>query len=141
MSKNVDAPNVSYNGSSDGDSYLSLISTDERLSKSGDISTWIVDSGCTSHITFDRLFFAPYEKIFRVGVKLGNNEKDSVVGCGHVILSVRGEGNLKKVELENVLYVPSFEHSLLYVKLMDKKGWRRRFKMEDVTSFMEMRLL
>jgi hypothetical protein len=43
---------------------------------------WFLDSGCSSHMSGNKLWFTQLDEGFRHSVKLGNNSKMAVMGKG-----------------------------------------------------------
>lgn len=85
-------------------------------------STWLVDSGCTSHITFDRSLFSTYEHVSDGSVEMGTKATAAVVGRGNVYLRLKVNGKCVSCVLKDVLHVPDFEYSLLSVSKMSANG-------------------
>ena len=83
-------------------------------------TSWVVDSGSTHHMTFDRsLFdpdsFTPITPASFSGVQMGNGSMADIKGCGTITLCTtvhRRDGFLK---LSNVLYVPALRRNLLSI--------------------------
>ncbi|MCH80704.1 retrovirus-related Pol polyprotein from transposon TNT 1-94, partial [Trifolium medium] len=71
-------------------------------------STWIVDSGATSHIVNSLDLFSSYKCLSNKYVTLPNNAKVSVSAIGTVYLN-------SGLTLHNVLYIPRFRVNLLSV--------------------------
>lgn len=90
--------------------------------------TWMIDSGCTSHMTFDISLFVSYKKVPFAEVELGNSECARVAGMGDVIISVNVEGRICKRKLKDVLHVPDLGFSLLSVAKLEEKGLEVSFK-------------
>ena len=90
-------------------------------------SSWICDSGCTAHMTFDKSLFDTYENVSDASVEMGTKATTKVVGCGSITLNMQYGSSYRLRKLENVLHIPSFEYSLLSVSAMDKKGMKATF--------------
>ena len=90
-------------------------------------SSWILDSGCTAHMTFDKSMFDTYESIADASVEMGTKCTTKVVGRGSITTKIQCGSSFEIRKLENVLHVPSFGYSLLSVSTMDKKGFRTTF--------------
>ena len=54
--------------------------------KSVPASTWLVDSGCSAHVTFDKSFFITYERMGAGSVEMGTKARATVAGRGKVEL-------------------------------------------------------
>ena len=72
-------------------------------------SSWILDSGCTSHMTGDKTKLNNLNNFNGGSVKFDNNGDAKIVGKGHVSL------NGGKILCDNVLYVDGLKHNLLSV--------------------------
>ena len=77
---------------------------------------WILDSGCTSHMTGDKTKLNNMNNFNDGSVKFGNNDDAKIVGKGHVSL------NGGKILCDNVLYVDGLKHNLLSVSQLCKDG-------------------
>lgn len=90
---------------------------------------WIVDSGCSSHMTHDKTVFLSYAPAPELDfVVVGNGNKAEIVGVGSVKLDLMVGGALKACTLENVLHVPGLGYSLISVPSMDKRGLITTFR-------------
>lgn len=74
-------------------------------------STWIIDSGASSHISHDLKYFSSFTLTSNKFVVVPNNTKISVSGIGHITLS-------PSLILKNVLYIPSFHVNLISVSCL-----------------------
>ncbi|XP_043697427.1 uncharacterized protein LOC122648256, partial [Telopea speciosissima] len=77
---------------------------------------WILDSGCSSHITGDKNKFVELNQYEGGSIKFGNSENVKIVGKGTVHLD---DG---KVKTFDVLYVSGLKHNLLSISQMCDKG-------------------
>ena len=81
-------------------------------------SHWVIDSGCTQHMTGDpRMFTSLDEEVDgQERITFGDNSKGKVKGLGKVSIS-------NDHSISNVLYVASLSFNLLSVgQLCDRKG-------------------
>lgn len=85
-----------------------------------DVSSWIIESGCTSNMTFERSLFVTYCSQSDFNATLGIDLKVIVIGRGDVILNVRDGTASRKVKLENGFYVLDLKYSLLSAKVTDR---------------------
>ena len=90
-------------------------------------SSWIVDSGCTAHMTFDKTLFETYEDLTDATVEMGTKATTEVAARGSITLSMQGGSSFEVRKLKNVLHMPSFEYSLLSVSALDKNGIQTTF--------------
>ena len=95
-----------------------------KVVNSGDIarSSWIADSACTAHMTYDRSSFAKYNSVSGASVEMGTRAKTEVVGSGDIVITLSADGHSEKCRLKDVLHVPEFEYSLLSISTLDRRG-------------------
>lgn len=75
----------------------------------GKSTPWILDSGCSSHMTGDKSKFSKLQQYDGGSVKFGNNDGAKIVGKGLVRI-IDG-----KIRSEEVLFVDGLKHNLLSV--------------------------
>ena len=80
--------------------------------------TWLIDSGCTNHMTYDQGLFKEFDKTVTSKVRIGNRAYISVKGKRTV--AIKGHRGLKLIS--NVLYVPEINQNLLSVGQLLEKG-------------------
>lgn len=82
---------------------------------------WIIDSGCTSHMTFNRSYFVKFKPIRGKVYLAGRNNVVESKGIGSIKVKVRDDkGIINYVIMYDVVYVPDLRNNLLSVmKLMD----------------------
>ena len=85
---------------------------------------WLVDSGCTQHMTHNSDFFRTLDRSFVSKVKIGNGEFIEVQGKGDVAVETPTGTKL----ISNVLYVPEINQSLLSVGQMLENGYSLNFQ-------------
>lgn len=78
---------------------------------------WIIDSGASEHMTYDRSSFSEYyEYEIPKHVRYGNNNKGEVAGIGNIqVKSLVGYKQVRYITLTNVLHVPSIRKKLFSV--------------------------
>ncbi|KAE9217951.1 hypothetical protein PF004_g14004 [Phytophthora fragariae] len=87
-----------------------------------DEDTWIIDSGCSQHISFAEELF---EDLHPCGgsVTIANNATAQVEGAGTVKLHAKdSEGKLQQLVLSGVLYIPDLRKNLISVTQLAQKG-------------------
>ena len=85
---------------------------------------WLVDSGASEHMTFDRTVFASYSKLQNKRlVIIGDGTKLDAVGVGQVILKAFNGKHYIETTLNNVLYVPDLKMNLFSVASAVNKGY------------------
>ncbi|CDF39664.1 unnamed protein product [Chondrus crispus] len=90
--------------------------------------SWLVDSACTAHITYDRSLFATYEPLESASVQMGTKASAKVAGRGDVHLKLNVNGRMEPCKLTDVLHVPDFAFSLLSVSRMTELGLKVGFE-------------
>ena len=70
---------------------------------------WLLDSGCTNHMSPNLEIFRNLDKGCVTKVRVGNGELLAVKGKGTAAIQTSSGIKL----LENVLYVPEIEHNLV----------------------------
>jgi hypothetical protein len=93
---------------------MALMASGQAKSK----ETWILDSGCTSHMTGNQALFKLLESRKDISpIVIANKQQMHVKGLGTVALS-------NGVTLTDVLSVPELKHNLLSVSKMATKGYK-----------------
>ncbi|KAM7489733.1 hypothetical protein LguiB_027217 [Lonicera macranthoides] len=86
--------------------------------------SWLIDSGCTNHMTYDRELFRELDLTAISKVRIGNGARIAVKGKGTVALE--GRTGLKLIS--DVLYVPKINQNLLSVTQLLEKGYKVLFE-------------
>ena len=89
---------------------------------------WLIDSGSTSHITFDRSAFSTYATQSSRTVEMGTKQIAHIAGIGTVDLPVIVNNKRYTIRLHDVLHVPDFAHQLISVSQMGTRGASATFK-------------
>lgn len=79
---------------------------------------WFLDSGCSNHMSGNRLWFSDLDENFRQNVKLGNDSRITVMGKGSVRMQVNGIIQV----ISNVYYIPELKNNLLSIGQLQEKG-------------------
>src|ERR1044072_7197834 len=86
--------------------------------------SWYLDSGCSRHMTGERLMFQSLElKPGRI-VGFEGNQKGKIIGCGTI-------GNGKNPSIQNVLLVEGLMHNLLSISQLSDNGYDVVFNQES----------
>ncbi|KAL4282230.1 hypothetical protein GQ457_03G037800 [Hibiscus cannabinus] len=93
------------------------------LTKSSSES-WLIDSGCTNHMTPDKTLFKDLKLSKVTKVRIGNGDYISVKGSGTV--AVTTSSGTKTIS--DVLYVPEIDQNLLSVGQLLEKGFKVTFE-------------
>lgn len=84
--------------------------------------SWIIDSGCTRHMTYAREAFTEYHTLDRpLPVSTASGAVIDAVGEGSVTIRTVYDGLIRIVQLNEVLHVPSLAGSLLSVGQLQEK--------------------
>ena len=87
---------------------------------------WLIDSGCTSHMTFNKDLFLSLDMSSKTNVIVGNGETLKAEGRGTV--SVKTSNGARTIK--DVLYVPNLDQNLLSVGQIMKSGCCLTFQEE-----------
>ncbi|KAH9704543.1 hypothetical protein KPL70_011512 [Citrus sinensis] len=103
------------------DEQLFVVSCFSSNSSSDD---WLIDSGCTNHMSFDESLFKEVNKSEVSRVKVGNGQYIEVKGKGTV--AIKSSAGIKFIS--DVLLVPKIDRNLLSVGQLLEKGYSVVFK-------------
>ena len=94
---------------------------------------WVVDSGATMHMTWDKGVFVTYAAMEdMLSVRLGDGRTVKAEGKGSVCLRIRDNKQTeRKISLSSVLFVPDLSCNLFSVRDITDKGNRMMF--DDIT--------
>ena len=82
---------------------------------------WVIDSGCSYHITSRREWFSEFTEATGGRVLL-DDRAVTVQGIGSILIKAKG-GTVKK--LTNVRYVPNLKRNLISVSSLDVQGFKQ----------------
>ncbi|KAG8485343.1 hypothetical protein CXB51_021504 [Gossypium anomalum] len=82
---------------------------------------WILDSGCTFHMSPNRDWFTTYETVSEGVVLMGNNVSCKIAGVGTIKVKMF-DGVVRT--LSDVRYVPELKRNLISLSTLDSKGYR-----------------
>nr|GEZ84072.1 copia protein [Tanacetum cinerariifolium] len=102
------------------DSKTSSSSADDKISEIVQIFLWIIDSGCSKHLTGNRALLTNFVEKFHGTVRFGNKYFAVIAGYGDVVI---GSMTIKKV-----YYVEGFGHNLFSVGQICDKGLEVAFR-------------
>ncbi|KAE8914032.1 hypothetical protein PF005_g12133 [Phytophthora fragariae] len=87
-----------------------------------DEDTWIIDSGCSQHISFAKERFEDLQPCGGI-VTIANNATAQVEDAGTVKLHAKdSEGKLQQLVMSDVLYIPELRKNLISVTQLAQKG-------------------
>nr|GEX07271.1 integrase, catalytic region, zinc finger, CCHC-type, peptidase aspartic, catalytic [Tanacetum cinerariifolium] len=101
-------------------SEASSSSPDEKIYEIVQIFLWIIDSGCSKHMTGNRALLMNFVEKFLGTVRFGNNDFAVIAGYGDVVI---GSMSIKKV-----YYVEGLGHNLFSVGQFCDKGLEVSFQ-------------
>ncbi|KAL5563211.1 hypothetical protein UlMin_032958 [Ulmus minor] len=81
---------------------------------------WIMDSGCSFHMTPNGGWFEDYKEINGGQVLLGNNKPCKVIGIGSV--RIKTHDGIERI-LSNVRHVPELKRNLISLGMLDQHGF------------------
>ena len=86
--------------------------------------SWVIDSGCSRHMTFSREAFADdYTHLTEpVQVKTASGAVIPGIGTGNVSIRIALNGELRTIQLTDVLYVPKIAGNLISVTQLQDRG-------------------
>ena len=80
---------------------------------------WILDSGCTFHMSPYKSYFSDYQDLDGGRVMMGNNTVCKVIGIGKIHLKLH-DGSIK--EIRQVRHIPELKRNLISLGMMDQMG-------------------
>jgi len=86
--------------------------------------SWLIDSGCTNHMTSDEKLFKELDRSVTSKVRIGNGQYILVKGKGTVAIESYTGTKL----ITEVLYVPKIDQNLLSVGQLLEKGFKLLFE-------------
>ncbi|KAH9778820.1 Integrase catalytic domain-containing protein [Citrus sinensis] len=90
------------------------ITTDSK-----DKGKWVLDSGCTFHMSPYKSYFTDYYEYNGGRVMMGNNAVCKIMGIGNINLKLH-DGTIR--ELKQVRYVPELKRNLISLGMLDQMG-------------------
>ncbi|XP_049397371.1 uncharacterized protein LOC125861547 [Solanum stenotomum] len=84
---------------------------------------WMIDSGCTNHMTYERNLFKEFIPMENKKVRIGNSDCIPTKGKGSV--SIKTNSGTKIIS--DVFYVPDIDKSLFSVGQLIEKGFKLLF--------------
>lgn len=89
---------------------------------------WFLDSGATDHMVNDSKFFVSMRRLVNpIEILVANGQKLIVEYSGHVMFYVHVNGETKKCEAKDVLYLPGLSCNLFSVKRITRLGFKVSF--------------
>ena len=116
------------NNDSSRDRCLNISNIEKSLPKFS--RDWVLDSGSTAHLTYNRSVFSSYREISPKILDLGADSTALIVGHGDVTLQISVNGKLRKCRIKNVRHVPSLRYNLISIPTMALLGHRTSFDID-----------
>jgi len=88
---------------------------------------WLIDSGCTNHMTHNKNLFRELSNANSTKVRVGNGNYIVVKGKGTIAISTYSGTKL----ISDVLYVPEIDQNLLSVGQLIERGFKVLFENES----------
>lgn len=84
---------------------------------------WILDSGATELMSFDKAAFNNYQELksSRI-VRFANRQTATITGIGDVQLESFVNGHLKNITLKDVLHIPQLHRKLISISAVTERG-------------------
>ncbi|KAG8490593.1 hypothetical protein CXB51_013752 [Gossypium anomalum] len=82
---------------------------------------WIIDSGCTFHMSFNRDWFTTYEIVYECVVLMENNVPCKIAGIGTIKIKMFDE---VVRTLSDIRHVPELKRNLILLSTLDSKGYK-----------------
>lgn len=96
--------------------HVDVNSFDLEQGKNTNVMEWLIDSGCTDHITkTDEYFYSSVDLKTKTEVKLGNSDVIKATKIGNIMCRFRSGDKNITVDIKNVYYVPEIGRNLLSV--------------------------
>ena len=93
-------------------------------SKTATSKCWLIDSGCTNHMTYDGTLFKELKPTKATKIKVGDGRYISAKWKGIVAITTNSGTKI----ILDVLYIPEIDQNLLSVGQLLKKGFMVFFK-------------
>jgi hypothetical protein len=95
---------------------------EEEKFELGSLSGWLLDSGATDHVSFDRNDFVEFREVSEFLV-WGSDMRCEVKGRGKVVVEVRLCERVSVLTLHDVLFVPDFACKVYSLSKGTSMGW------------------
>jgi hypothetical protein len=85
-------------------------------------NNWIINSGATPHMTFEREWFTTYESMY-----MGDDTILEAIGKGSIKATMQVGGEMLLITITQVLHVPKMKNIFIYVIKLISKGLKVEF--------------
>jgi hypothetical protein len=112
------------------DEHHTCLMAKEKKVYASEGSSWIIDSGCTNHMTGEKKMFTSYvkNKDSQDSIIFGDENQGKVKGLGKIAIS-------SEHSISNVFLVESLGYNLLFVSQLCNMGYNCLFTNVDVSVF------
>ena len=120
--RNTGQAAIAVSNEPDASEFICLLTNYQNSDK---FDHWLLDSGCSNHITHNKSLFQSYPDLLpplQSSIEVGNGEKAKVMGKGSVTIYLRIDNMKKTCQLSNVLYAPDLDYNLISISTIDKTG-------------------
>jgi hypothetical protein len=94
-----------------------------------EVSSWIIDSGCTNHMTGEKMFTSYIKnKDSQDTIIFGDGNQDKVKGLGKIAIT-------NEHSISNVFLVESLRYNLLSISQLCHMGYNCLFTNVDISVF------
>ena len=90
---------------------------------------WILDSGCTFHMSLVKIYFSDYYEYDGGRVMMGNNAMCKVIGMGNIHLKLH-DGTVRLIR--QVRHVPDLKRNLISLGMLDQNGCSIKLECGDL---------
>ncbi|CAI5997310.1 unnamed protein product [Closterium sp. NIES-65] len=98
------------------------------LTSSPSSSSWLLDSGASSHLCNDPHLFSSLRQPFPgSGVRFGGGEQYPAHGIGDILVYARHNNHTHPITLKDVLYIPQTAHNIISVRKLKDEGLTTHF--------------
>nr|GFB36566.1 retrovirus-related Pol polyprotein from transposon TNT 1-94 [Tanacetum cinerariifolium] len=115
----------SSSGSTYGDSEVMMVMSAQAQA----LLDWIMDSGCSYHMTPKLDIFFDFLEYDRGNVQLGDNKECKIRGIGKVMVQLKDWSSFK---LHNVRYIPELKRNLISLGTLEKEGYTVKLQSNKV---------
>lgn len=105
-----------------------MVAEEANYSCSGTSGGWIIDTGASSHMTYNKSEYAEYRELETPRIiRFAGSQKGYGVGIGTVKIITRVNGEKNETTLNEVLHVPGLRRKLFSLSAAMKRGCRGEF--------------
>jgi hypothetical protein len=94
--------------------------------------TWYLDSGCSNHMTGNKIQFVKLDEIVKGKVNFGNDKEVDIMGKGTLAIKVNSGGVMY---VQDTLFVLGLRHNLISIGYLNSKNYETIFEGRVCMSF------